>query len=162
MNDSVRDEVIRDRIHIADDVIAMLASIAVSKIASIVPSSMSVGEGLAGFLSKKSPNKGVRVDAQENGVTIELFVTVEYGCKIHVISKQLQEMVRRDIEDMTGLKVLQVNIHVIGISTKDVKDQKTQKEMKELKESRESKELIMSSNAEQNYLDNKDENAIPV
>ena len=120
-----------DRIHIADEVLSALASIAVSKIPSVAPSSTSVGEGLAGFLGMKTSNKGIRIETTEKGVSLEVYVTMEYGCKLHTTARQIQDTIRTDIEEMTGMRVLAVNVHVMGVNLKELREQKALKEGKD-------------------------------
>ena len=120
-----------DKIHIADEVLSTIASLAIGKIPSVAPSSMSVGEGLAGFLGMKTSNKGIRIDSTEKNVSLEIYVTMEYGCKLHTAAKQLQDTVREDIEEMTGLKVLAVNVHILGVNLKELREQKALKDGKE-------------------------------
>jgi len=135
MSDIEKSEIVMDKIHIADEVIAAIAALAVGRQPSIVPSSTGVGEGLAGFLGMKTPGKGVKVDNFDTGVSIDIFITMEYGARINIIARQLQSSVREDIEKMTGLKVLHVNVHVQGLSFKE-----QQKEMKALKDAKENKD----------------------
>ena len=51
-----------------------------------------------------------------NDVIIEISVIVEFGCKIHMVAKEIQDKVRKALEDMTGLIVSEVNINVIGVN----------------------------------------------
>jgi uncharacterized alkaline shock family protein YloU len=121
----------RDKIHIADEVISAIAVLAIGKIREVAASSAGVSEGLAGLLGMKSANRGVKIETAENGVSADIYVTAEYGHKINVLAKELQCSVRDDIEEMTGLKVLHVNVHVLGIFFKDVKER--EKEPKDAK-----------------------------
>ena len=135
-NELVKTDLSKDKIHIADEVLANIAALAVGKVPSIVPSTTGVGEGLAGFLGMKNPSKGIKVETGDNGVSIDIYVNMEYGCRINDIAKQLQSTVREDLEEMTGLKVLQVNVHVLSINIKD-----SQKEIKAIKDAKENKDF---------------------
>ena len=128
-----------DKIHIADEVLSTIASLAIGKIPSVTPSSMSVGEGLAGFLGMKTANKGIRIESTEKNVSLEIYVNMEYGCRLHTAAKQLQDTVREDIEEMTGLKVLAVNVHILGVNLKELREQKALRDGKE-RDNKEKKE----------------------
>ena len=47
---------------------------------------------------------------------IDLFVVVEYGVRIPDVAWKIQENVKRAIEGMTGLEVVEVNVHVQGVN----------------------------------------------
>ena len=68
------------------------------------------------MLGKKSFSKGVKVQVGEKDTTIDLFIIVEYGCRIPDIAWEIQNRVKTAVENMTGLKVLEVNIHVQGVN----------------------------------------------
>ncbi|MNG34557.1 Alkaline shock protein 23 [compost metagenome] len=63
-------------------------------------------------MSGKSARKGVVVEVMESDVVIHLRVIVNYGSKIHDVCLNLQENVREDVENLTGLRVLKVNVRV--------------------------------------------------
>jgi uncharacterized alkaline shock family protein YloU len=46
---------------------------------------------------------------------VDLFVIIEYGYSIPEVAAQIQENVKRTIEVMTGLDVMEVNLHVLGV-----------------------------------------------
>ncbi|MDR1061692.1 MAG: Asp23/Gls24 family envelope stress response protein [Clostridiales bacterium] len=131
----------RDRLHIADEVLSAIAVLAVGRIPFAAASSAGVGDGLAGFLGMKNANRGVKIESGESGVSADLYVTVEYGQRINEVAKSLQDAVRSDIEDMTGLKVLHANVHVLGIYFRDAKDAKEAKDAKGLRDGGDVKEL---------------------
>jgi len=65
---------------------------------------------------------------------------VEYGVRIPDVSWQIQENVKKAVETMTGLNVVEVNIHIQGVHIeKEVKEIKEPKEVKEIKEPKEQK-----------------------
>ena len=113
----VEEETSEDKLKIVDEVVETIAGIEASKVRYVA--SMSGGgftDGLAGILGKKNLGKGVKVETLENKVKVFLSIVVEYGCKIHMVAKDVQNTVRTAIEDMTGLEVAEVNVNVVGIS----------------------------------------------
>ena len=78
--------------------------------------------GFAGGISevlsgKKNFSKGIKVDVQENSVKIDVNIIVEYGTRIPDIAFEIQNRVKKSVENMTGLKVAEVNVHVQGVKT---------------------------------------------
>ena len=47
---------------------------------------------------------------------VELHIIVEYGNRIPDVAWNIQENVKKAIEQMTGLRVLQVNVHDQGVN----------------------------------------------
>ena len=66
-------------------------------------------------LGKKTLSKGVNVDILEDVVTIAMALNLKYGYNIMDISGKVQEKVKTAVENMTGLKVADVNIRVAGV-----------------------------------------------
>ena len=107
-----------DGIKIANDVVAVIAGVAVSE----VPGVASMAGGFAGGISevlsgKKNLSKGIKVDADEKEVKIDVNIIVEYGSRIPDVAFEIQNRVKKSVENMTGLKVAEVNVHVQGVRT---------------------------------------------
>ena len=105
-------------IKIADDVIAVIAGAAASE----VPGVSSMAGGFAGgisevFSGKKNFAKGIKVEAGEKETRIDVNIIVEYGVRIPDVAFEIQNRVKKAVEGMTGLKVLDVNVHVQGVNT---------------------------------------------
>ena len=103
-----------DQVQIADDVIAVVAEIATLEVDGIVATTAGKGDFMQALSGKKRP-KGVKVEVAEDEVFIDLGVVVKYGAKIQKICKEAQEKVKNSVETMTGLNVVSVNIHVVGV-----------------------------------------------
>lgn len=103
-------------IKIAEEVVAKIAGIAASEVKGVYGMNGGFVEGLSEMLGKKSFSKGVKVQVGEKDTTIDLFIIVEYGCRIPDIAWEIQNRVKTAVENMTGLKVLEVNIHVQGVN----------------------------------------------
>ena len=116
MAELVRTQGKDDKIRISDEVIATIAGIAASEVENLASMSGGLKDGIAGVFGKKSFGKGVKVEVRENEVIIEMSIIMQYGCKIHEVSRQIQEMVRTSVENMTGMAVTAVNINVLGVS----------------------------------------------
>ena len=71
--------------------------------------------GIAEILGKKNFAKGVKVEVGEREAAVDLYIIVEYGVRIPDVALTVQENVKRAIENMTGLSVVEVNVHVQGV-----------------------------------------------
>jgi uncharacterized alkaline shock family protein YloU len=111
-----------DIVHISDEVLAIIAGISCNDVKNVTSLSAGFVEGIAGILGRKHLGKGVKVQMNGNEVSVEISVIVEFGCTIHMVAKEIQEKVRKALEDMTGLIVSGVNINIIGVNfEKEVK-----------------------------------------
>jgi len=92
--------------------------------------------GFAGGISevlsgKKNLAKGIKVDKEENKVKIDVNIIVEYGTRIPDIAFEIQNRVKTSVENMTGLKVEEVNVHVQGVNTNTVSKEETEQNEEE-------------------------------
>lgn len=103
-------------IKISVDVVSEIASIAASEIEGVSGMYSSFVEGVAQRLgAKKNASQGVRVDIADNSAEIDLYLVVMYGVKIPELAWNVQEKVKQSVEEMTGLTVEAVNIHIESI-----------------------------------------------
>ena len=104
-----------DTIKISNEAVATYAGIAVSE----VPGVYGMSGGFAGITEalsgKKNLAKGIKVDVGEKNAKIDVNIIVEYGARIPDVAFEIQTRVKKSVENMTGLKVLEVNVHVQGV-----------------------------------------------
>lgn len=71
--------------------------------------------GVAATITKE-PHRGVKiVTDQEQNLVIDLYIIIEYGTNIASVANSLINTTRYTVQNATGLKVGQVNIHVQGL-----------------------------------------------
>ena len=120
-------------IEISGDVIAVIAGVAVSEVQGVASMSGGFAGGITEVLSgKKNLAKGIKVDKTDDAVKIDVNIIVEYGSRIPDVAFEIQNRVKKSVENMTGLKVEEVNVHVQGVNTDTVvKNEEVQEEQKE-------------------------------
>ena len=104
-------------IAISNDVIATISAIAAKSIEGVAGMMNSLTGGFAELLGKKNPSKGVKVAINGRDVKIEMFVVVDYGVKIPDVAWEIQGKVKNEVEAMTGLNVVAVNVNIEGVDT---------------------------------------------
>lgn len=102
-------------VRIADEVVATIAGLAAIEIPGVAGMSGGIAGDITEMLGKKSLSKGVKVKIEENEAFIDLYMIMDYGIRIHEVSRKVQEKVKISIENMTGLNVKYVNIHIQGV-----------------------------------------------
>lgn len=122
-----------DGIKISNDVVAVIAGVAVSEVPGVASMSGGFAGGISEVLSgKKNLSKGIKVDADEKEVRIDVNIIVEYGSRIPDVAYEIQTRVKKSVENMTGLKVSEVNVHVQGVKTeKEVEEKEENEEVTE-------------------------------
>ncbi len=105
-------------IKIADDVVAVIAGVAVSEVPGVYSMSGGFAGGITEVLSgKKNMSKGIKVEVGDKETKVDVNIIVEYGTRIPDVAFEIQNRVKKAVETMTGLKVLEVNVHVQGVHT---------------------------------------------
>ena len=102
-------------IKITDEVVAIIAGIAATEVPGVTSMSGGIAGGIAEALGRKNLSKGVKVEVGEKEAAIDLFIIVEYGYRIPEVAWTIQEKVKSAVEEMTGLNVIEVNIHIQGV-----------------------------------------------
>ena len=102
-------------IKIADEVVSIIAGLAATEIEGIAGMSGGVVGGIAEMLGRKNFSKGVKVEVGEREAAVDLYIIVKYGARIPDVALSAQENIKKAIETMTGLSVVEVNVHVQGV-----------------------------------------------
>lgn len=107
-------------IKISDDVVSVIAGVAVSEVPGVFGMAGGFAGGISEVLSgKKNLSKGIKVEVGEKDTKIDVNIIVEYGTRIPDVAFEIQNRVKKAVETMTGLKVLEVNVHVQGVNTEN-------------------------------------------
>ncbi len=124
-----------NNIEISDDVVAVIAGMAASEVSGVAEMAGGFAGGISEVLSgKKNLAKGIKVEILDNKETrIDVNIIVEYGARIPDIAFEIQKRVKKSVENMTGLNVLEVNVHVQGVSTVQLEDKKREESKAEEK-----------------------------
>jgi len=109
-------------VKISDDVVSVIAGIAATEVEGIVGMSGGIVGDISEILGKKNLSKGVKVDVGEREAALDLFVITRYGVRIPEVAYRVQEKVKQAVESMTGLRVVEVNIHVHGVAFQEGRD----------------------------------------
>lgn len=127
LEDEIKTE--NDGIKISDDVVAVIAGVAVSEVAGVSGMAGGFAGGISEvFSGKKNLAKGIKAEINENKAKIDVNIIVEYGSRIPDVAFEIQNRVKKAVESMTGLKVEEVNVHVQGVNTDTAVNEKSNEE----------------------------------
>lgn len=106
----------RANMMITDEVLAIMAGVAASEIKSVYKMSGGFAGGLVEVFGRRNLSKGVKVDTRNDKTIIDLYVIIKYGYRIPEAAWEIQEHVKKTIEELADIEIDAVNIHVQGVS----------------------------------------------
>ena len=98
-----------------DDVIAIIAGLAATEVKGVASMAGSMSSSLNEMLGNKDHTKGVKVEVGTEEAAVDLYLSLYYGLSIPETCRAVQENVKKAIETMTGLRVVEVNVHVQAV-----------------------------------------------
>ena len=107
-------------IHISEEVIAAIAVGAVREVEGVSGMMTNLGGSVTDLVNNKKNAhkgaKGVKIDMTGTALSLDLYLTVQFGHPIPEVAENVQKAVASAIEAMTGCSVGTVNIHVGGVT----------------------------------------------
>ncbi len=111
-------------INISTEVLGTVVSRIVSNITGVAGLFAHSKSGFGTLLGVKEIEEGIKVDLGENkNVSFYISVIVEYGSVIIDLAKNIQAIVKKEVEEKTGLLVKSVDVNIMSIQMSD-KDSK--------------------------------------
>jgi uncharacterized alkaline shock family protein YloU len=107
----------RGKTTIAPDVlnsIARLSALSVSGVAR-----MSAAPVAMDRLFQRGQTDGVRIEIRDHAVLVDLHLVLHHDAVVKEVSREVQGAVARAIQEMVGMDVLEVNIHVEDVAFSD-------------------------------------------
>jgi len=104
----------RGKTTIAHDVLLTIARLSAVQTPGVARTSPLPGG--ADRIFKRGIEDGVRVEVRGQAVQVDLYLVLEPGYNLREVGRAVQSAVRRAIEEMVGMDVLAVNVHVEDIS----------------------------------------------
>ncbi|CAM2823737.1 MULTISPECIES: Asp23/Gls24 family envelope stress response protein [Dellaglioa] len=103
-------------IKIAPEVIEIIVGIAANQIDGVYSMRGTIAKNLTElFGRKKSLGKGVKLDLADDQLNIDVFVYLDYGVSVPKVALMMQEKIKQQLLFMTGLEIIEVNVHVEGV-----------------------------------------------
>ena len=94
--------------------IARLSALSVPGVSRLAPVAGGVNR-----LFKRGAVDGVRIETEENTVYVDLHLVLKQDVNIREVSRNVQQNVARAIQEMVGMDVGHVNIHIEDIDYED-------------------------------------------
>ncbi len=104
------------KINIREEVIATVCGVAAMECYGLVGMApRNVQEELTDLLRRENFERGVDIQFNEDSISVQLYIVVEYGVKISEVAKNVQERVKYAVETILGLKVDRINVKVQSV-----------------------------------------------
>lgn len=100
----------------SDELLSNMAGLATMECYGIVGmASRRAMDGIVELLKGENLSKGVKVTADGQVVSIDLFVVLEYGISLSAVATNIMDTVKYKIETLTGLEVKKINVTISDI-----------------------------------------------
>ncbi len=102
-------------IDISTTAVTTIASQAVNQCYGVVGmANKNLANGIANLLSRDS-KRGIDVTIENEEITVDVYVIVEYGVRIRAVAESIQHTVKFHVEKSLGMTVSEVNVYVQGL-----------------------------------------------
>lgn len=127
-HDSEQEDSMRGELNYEDKVVQKIIGIAIEQVDGLLSANGGFFSNVAGKLvNTDNVTAGIETEVGKKQVAVDMDVIVEYGKDIEKIFEQMQEVIGKEVKNMTHLDVIEVNANVVDIKTKEEfeKDQET-------------------------------------
>ncbi|MDQ8218239.1 Asp23/Gls24 family envelope stress response protein [Enterococcus faecium] len=127
-HDSEQEDSMRGELNYEDKVVQKIIGIAIEQVDGLLSANGGFFSNVAGKLvNTDNVTAGIEAEVGKKQVAVDMDVIVEYGKDIEKIFEEMQEVIGKEVKNMTHLEVIEVNANVVDIKTKEEfeKDQET-------------------------------------
>lgn len=117
-------------------VLEKIANYAIRDVDGILELKGDFGSSIKSFFGKEDQTKGVSAEVGKKEVALDLQVIAEYGKDIPAAFQKAIDKISSDVALMTNLKVVELNMHVNDIMTREEYDRKEQEKKNKENEKR--------------------------
>ncbi len=103
---------------IAPDVLITIAKLSALSVLGV--SRMAQVKGGVNRLFKRGSQDGVRIEVEDNVLVANLYLILKKEVNIREVSRNVQRQVARALQEMVGMDVVEVQIHIEDIDYEDV------------------------------------------
>lgn len=100
---------------ISEDVLGTIVAQAISEVDGIVSLSTKPGADIAEIIGKKNWGKGMKIDIEDNALTVDCNIVIAYGQNVVTVAAAAQEAVRNALVSMANVQITAINVNVCGI-----------------------------------------------
>jgi len=106
------DEKTAGKLTIAPEVLVTIAQLATREIDGVRQMSTDWARDVNRFLGNMGIADGVQIEVRDNQVSVDLYIVAESDVNMLQLGRRIQAEVTRAIEELVGMDVKQVNVHI--------------------------------------------------
>jgi uncharacterized alkaline shock family protein YloU len=108
---------------IAPQVLLTIARLTTLSIPGVASMSHSLAGNVGRLLRRRTLGQGIRMQVEDDVVFLDLYINVEPDVNLLELGRQIQHETARAINDMLGMHVGEVNIHIEDVVSQPEKDE---------------------------------------
>lgn len=105
---------------ISDEVIASITTITSKEIDGVAE--LVSAANIKSMFKTKNVKTPVVIELNDGVAIIDVYLKIKYGAKVNTVATEVQKKVKDAVQNMTGIAVSKVNVHIAGISIEDTKN----------------------------------------
>ncbi|MBC7236053.1 MAG: Asp23/Gls24 family envelope stress response protein [Chloroflexi bacterium] len=109
-------------VRISPQVLATTARLAALSVPGVVSMHHDLSSGVDRWLRGKGTGEGVYIQLVDDAVSVDLYIVAAKNVNLYELGCEIQSRVARAIQEMVGMPVLAVNVHIEDVET-SVKDE---------------------------------------
>ena len=106
-------EITQGKTTVSPEVLTTIASLAALEVPGV--SRLAPVSGGVNRLFRRGVSDGVRIEAKDNTVFVDLFLILKENVNIREVSRNVQQNVARSVQEMVGMEIGEVNVHIEDI-----------------------------------------------
>lgn len=103
---------------ISDEVLASI-TVAATREVDGVAELTAAPANIKGLLKTKPSGKAVTIVVNDGVATVDVYLKIRHGARVQPVASEVQRKVKDAIQNMTGIVVSKVNVHITGIVLND-------------------------------------------
>ena len=106
-------------LHVANDVLADLVGNAAMHVYGVVGmAAPTAADGIAQLLTQSKLRRGITINSTDEGVTVDIYVIIEYGTNINTVSQNLVESITFALTQYAQVPIAGIEVHVQGVKVR--------------------------------------------
>ena len=112
-------EPVPGKLHVANEVLADMVGHAALECYGVVGMvAPNAADGIAKILPPSRLRRGITIDMTEAGAKVDLYVVIEYGTNIGVVSRNLVDAVSFALKEQARIPVESIEVHVMDVKVR--------------------------------------------
>ena len=104
----------KGKVNCNKNVLLSIINLAAKEISGVDSLCSNFSSGLKKLFSS-NVSEGVKISYESDGITVDIYINIQYGYNISDVAHRVQENVKNGISSMIDVKINNINVHVMGV-----------------------------------------------